>query len=91
MAKLYTTLYSFNNSLNFMNYLFSLVVWEHLSPVQFETRVFRKLCDKSKILKNMLKVGLFKSNISVICGGTSLKSGLLGGSPMRLVTSAFSN
>ena len=65
------------NHLSVINYLFNLIIWEHLSPVQFKTGVCRKLCDKFKILKNLVEAGLFESNICVFCGRTSLKFGLL--------------
>ena len=90
VAKLYTSLCSFKNNLKAIDYLFNLIIREDLSPIQFEAGVCRKLCDNCKILKNMVYADLFKSNIWVFRGGTSLKSGG-GGSPMRLETSAFSN
>ena len=71
------------NNLNAFNWLFNLIIWEILSPVQFEAGLNSvKLCDKFKILKNLIKAYLFKSIICVFCRGTGFMSGFPRRSPI---------
>ena len=55
VAKLYTSLCSFINNRNAINYLFNLLIWELLSSVQIEVGVCEKQCDKFKVLENLIE------------------------------------
>ena len=89
VTKLHTSTCSFVNKLKEPTKC--LIVWKFLSSVHFGAGMCRKLCNKFKFMQNLIETVPTKSFFYVFCGGTAFRFGFLWRSPMRLVTSAFSN